>query len=271
MTLMVTDAVVLHIFDYLETSRIVRLATREMGVQSALARGARRSRSRYGSALDLFASGVAELSTKPGRELHTLTSFDVVRARPRLAEDLGRFTGASALAELTLRFSGEDTHPELFETFVAALDALDAADSGTTVDVSLCSAWRIVGELGFAPSLDRCSSCETIVPADQPASFSHRAGGVLCAGCARLEPVSRSLPPDARDVLATWLGGDQVRSLDSGQRRAHQRLLREFLREHLAEGRALRAFEVWEHERWDEPAPAAAASIADAAEPTANR
>jgi DNA repair protein RecO (recombination protein O) len=270
MTLLVTDAVVLHIFDYLETSRIVRLATREMGVQSALARGARRSRSRYGSALDLFASGVAELSTKPGRELHTLTSFEVIRARPRLAEDLGRFTGASALAELALRFSGEDTHPELFETFVAALDALDVAEAGTTVDVSLCSAWRIIGELGFGPSLDRCSSCETVVPADQPASFSHRAGGVICVACARLEPVNRSLPPDARRVLATWLGGDQARPLDSGQRRAHQRLLREFLREHLAEGRALRAFEVWEHERWDEPAPTGG-PIAEAPAPDAMR
>ena len=37
------------------------------------------------------------------------------RARPGLAEDLGRFTGASALAELALRFSGEDTHPALFD------------------------------------------------------------------------------------------------------------------------------------------------------------
>jgi DNA repair protein RecO (recombination protein O) len=270
MTVLVTDAVVLHIFDYLETSRIVRLATREMGVQSALARGARRSRSRYGSALDLFASGVAELSTKPGRELHTLSSFDVVRARPRLAEDLGRFTGASALAELALRFSGEDTHPELFDTFVEALDALDVAESGTTVDVSLRSAWRIVGELGFGPSLDRCSSCESVVPGDQPASFSHRAGGVICAACARLEPVSRSLPPDARGVLAGWLEGEHGVPLDPGQRRAHQRLLREFLREHLAEGRPLRAFDVWERERWDEPVVAARIPIADARSLDAN-
>jgi DNA repair protein RecO (recombination protein O) len=54
-----TPAVVLHAFDYSETSRIVRLATREAGVQSALARGAKRSRSRYGSAFGLVAEGVA--------------------------------------------------------------------------------------------------------------------------------------------------------------------------------------------------------------------
>jgi len=252
MTALRTEAVVLHIFDYLETSRIVRIATREVGVQSVLARGARRSRSRYGSALDLFASGVAEIATKAGRDLHTLTSFDVQRARAGLAEDLGRFTGASALAELALRFSGEDTHPALFDTLVASLDALDVSPEGETVEVSLGCAWRIVSELGFAPSLDRCASCEAAVPETEAALFSHRSGGVLCPGCARLEPVHRALPPSARAMLASWLAGEPVRGLPAGERRAHQRLLREFLREHLADGRTLRAFDVWEHERWEE-------------------
>jgi DNA repair protein RecO (recombination protein O) len=247
-----TDAVVLHVFDYLETSRIVRMATRELGVQSALARGARRSRSRYGSALDLFASGVAELSMKPGRDLHTLTSFDVQGSRPGLGEDLGRFTGASAIAELALRFTGEDTHPALYDVLVSSIDALDVAAPSETIDVSLGCAWRIVGELGFAPSLDRCSSCEAVVPTAEVAPFSHRAGGVLCADCARLEPVHRSLPADARSALAAWLAGNLPPALGAGERRAHQRLLREFLREHLADGRALRAFEVWECERWEE-------------------
>ena len=252
MPLIRTDAVVLHVFDYLETSRIVRMATRDLGVQSALARGARRSRSRYGSALDLFASGVAEISTKPGRELHTLTSFDVQRARPGLAEDLGRFTGASALAELALRFSGEDTHPALFETLIESLESLDRAAPGETVDVSLGAAWRIVAELGFGPSLDNCGSCDRTVTPEETVPFSHRAGGVLCADCARLEPVHRALPATARRALVAWLAGSTPSALNDGERRAHQRLLREFLREHLAEGRALRAFEVWEHERWDE-------------------
>ncbi|HEX5831959.1 MAG TPA: recombination protein O N-terminal domain-containing protein, partial [Gemmatimonadaceae bacterium] len=64
MPLVATEAVVLHVLDYLESSRILRLATREAGVVSVLAKGARRARSRVGSAVDLFAGGVAQLYLK---------------------------------------------------------------------------------------------------------------------------------------------------------------------------------------------------------------
>src|SRR5947199_8339903 len=101
MSAVVTDAIVLHSFDYLEASRILKLVTREAGVASVLAGGARRSKRRFGAALDLYAQGTAELQTKPGRDLDTLSAFDVTRARPQLAAQLSRFTGASAIAELT--------------------------------------------------------------------------------------------------------------------------------------------------------------------------
>ena len=81
MSLLVTDAIVLHAFDYLESSRILRLVTRDGGLRSVLARGARRPKSRYGTALDLFAEGSAQLYIKPNRELHNLSAFEIVRAR----------------------------------------------------------------------------------------------------------------------------------------------------------------------------------------------
>ena len=101
---LVTEAIVLHAFDYLETSRIIRLMTREAGVQSVLARGARGSKKRFGSAMDLFAQGLVEIHMRPNRELQALTSFEVTRARPQLATDVGRFTAGSMIAELALRW-----------------------------------------------------------------------------------------------------------------------------------------------------------------------
>jgi DNA repair protein RecO (recombination protein O) len=245
-----TDAVVLHVFDYLETSRIFRLATRDAGVQSVLARGARRSKSRYGTALDLFASGTAEIYVKSGRDLQTLASFDVTRSRRTLAADLERFTAASAIAELTTRFATGEAHAELYEALVATLDAIGDAQARASVDAALGGAWQLVAQMGFAPTLDVCASCHSALPDDAAASFSHPAGGVLCRRCASLAGASRLLPADARTTLRVWLSGAAGAIADDLARRAHQRLLREFLSEHLADGRPLRAYEVWERNGW---------------------
>ncbi|HKG92845.1 MAG TPA: DNA repair protein RecO [Gemmatimonadaceae bacterium] len=250
MPLVSTDAVVLHAFDYLETSRILRLATREAGVQTVLARGARRSQRRFGSAVDLFAQGAAQIYTKSGRDLNTLASFDVVRARPELAADLGRFAGASAVAEMMLRFGRDDSQPALFDTLVAALDAIGTAPPELAREAALAGAWHIVAELGFAPAVDLCGGCHEPLDPEAQAMFSHPAGGVLCARCARMHPGNRVLPASARGALREWIGGGRAGPRADGELRAHQRLLREFLREHLTDGRPLRAFEAWEHDRW---------------------
>ncbi|MBX6332458.1 MAG: DNA repair protein RecO [Gemmatimonadaceae bacterium] len=254
MPLVATDAIVLHAFDYSESSRILRLATREAGVQSVLARGARRAKSRFGTALDLFAQGTAQLYLKEGRDLQTLAGFDVLHARPALGADLGRFAAASALAELVLRFGTvNEAHPALFDALAHALDHLATAEPAQASEAGLAGAWHLVAQLGFAPSLGACSICHADVRADGPLPFSHVAGGVLCAGCARTHPGGRTLPSAAREAIATWSGAGRVHGLDAREARAHQRLLREFLQEHLADGRLLRAFEAWEHGGWSAP------------------
>jgi DNA repair protein RecO (recombination protein O) len=245
MPLLSTDAIVLHAFDYLESSRMLRLAPREAGVRSAIAKGARRSSRRFGGGLDLFSRGVAHLYTKPERDLDTLAGFDDLRPNIALASDLGRFTGASAIAELTLRFSREASVDEsLFDAVAGALDAIADAPADQTRAAVLAGAWRIVSELGFAPILDECADCHASLPAGDVVMFSHPAGGTLCARCARLAR-GRVLPPEARGAVRAWLGGGAVDLADGGQARAHQRLLREFLGEHLVDGRPLRAFDAW--------------------------
>jgi DNA repair protein RecO (recombination protein O) len=250
MTLVVTEAIVLHAFDYLESSRIFRLVTREAGVRSVLARGARRSKRRFGAALDLYAQGSAELQTKVGRDLDTLTAFDVTRARPQLAAQLSRFTGASAIAELTIRFGRDAADPGLFDAVMTSLDEIAVAPPDRARDVTLAGAWRVLSELGVAPTVDNCAECHAAIDPDSSAIFSHPAGGALCARCGHLARGGRTLPPSARGALRDWLRGVPHPLGDSGDARAHQRLLREFLREHLADDRPLRAFEVWEHDAW---------------------
>lgn len=249
MSLVVTEATVLHAFDYLESSRIVRFATREAGVVSVIAKGARRSRRGQGNPLDLFTDGVVQLHVREGRDLHTLATFDPVRARPRLATDLARFGAAEAIAELVLRFGRDDEHPELYERLRDALDAIAASAPADARAAALGGAWRLVAELGFAPTTADCASCHVALADDADVVFHHRAGGALCARCAVMARGGRTLPAEARRVLRRLVEGE-VPTLDEPAGRAHQRLLREFLHEHLTDGRPLRAMEMWERERW---------------------
>lgn len=250
MSVLVSDAIVLHAFDYLESSRIVRLATREGGVRSALARGARRSQRRFGSALDLFAQGTVELSTKPGRDLDTMTGFDVSMSRTALAEDLGRFAGASTIAELVLHFSTEHADPALFDAVAAALDGIGGAERGRALEATLAGAWYVIAALGFTPTLTECADCHAPIDDAAEVRFSHPSGGVLCSRCARRAPGGRRLPAEARHIIGAWTVGRNAPPLPPADARAHQRLLREFLQHHVVDGRQLRAYDLWERGAW---------------------
>lgn len=241
-----TEAIVLHGFDYRETSRIVRLATREAGVISLIARGAKRPKSRFGHGLDLFTSGMAQLVRHPTRDLHTLTSFDASRARPELAESLERFAAAAALGELCIRFASEDSEGAIHDALVFGLDAIGVATDADVPSRTLAAAWRLVSELGFAPALELCASCHTPFADAEVVRFAHRAGGALCGACASLAPGARVLPLGARRTLIEWARGETSGPLDAATVRAHQRLFREFVEEHLADGKAMRAWLAWE-------------------------
>lgn len=250
MALSVTEAIVLHAFDYLESSRIIRLLTRDAGVQSVLARGARKSRGRYGSALDLFAEGTAQIYMKSGRELHNLSSFEIARSRDALAQDVGRFTAASTVAELALRFASEEENPLLYDTVSDVLDRIARAAAERTIQEGLAGCWRIVSVLGFTPELSSCSLCHTPLRDSDDATFAHSSGGIVCASCARLAPAGRRIPASARASIREWLEDTPSAYMSEPESRSHQRLLREFLAAHLTDERPLRAFAVWEHERW---------------------
>src|SRR2546428_4473171 len=124
MALVTTPAVVLQTYRYSETSKVVRLATRELGVQSAIAKGALRPNSRFGAGLELLSEGAAQLYYRDNRDLQTLAAFDLERLRRELATDLGRFSAAAALAELMVRMAPPAPLPAAYDTLTSGLDAL---------------------------------------------------------------------------------------------------------------------------------------------------
>ncbi|MCZ6917691.1 MAG: DNA repair protein RecO [Gemmatimonadetes bacterium] len=250
-----TPAIVLHTFPYGESSKIVRLATREHGVLSAIAKGARRPKSRFGARIQLLSEGIAQLYIKQTRDLQTLAEFDVENQRVDLSHDVVRYASATAIAELVLRFSPEEPHPEIYQLLSALLDTLAEIETSRLAEVSLGAMWSIVGALGFAPAIDGCAVDGRAIGAGD-ADFSVADGGLVCATCARARETSR-IGADDRAALRFLVQGGVASMIDDGtwslspkHAAAHRRLLSRFVRLHVAEGRELRALDFWEGLPW---------------------
>src|SRR5258708_27001021 len=144
MSLVTTPALVLQTYRYSETSKVVRLATRDLGVHSAIAKGALRPKSRFGAGLELLSEGMAQLYFRETRELHTLGAFDLVNLRRDLAGDLRPFAGPPALAEVMLKMAPPAPLPVAYGTLTAAFFFNDAAPPDRVDASGVRALWRLV-------------------------------------------------------------------------------------------------------------------------------
>lgn len=245
-----TPAIILGALRYGDTSKIVRLATRDLGIRSALAKGALRPRSRFGASLQLLSEGVAHLYLKDTRDLQTLAAFDLTSLRAGLAADLPRFAAAAAIGEVAWRFSPAEAHPDSFDLLSGALTMLETAPSEAVEVLGLRMLWRLVSVLGFAPALHRCARDGTPLAPDAPLRFSAAEGGALCPECASGHGVTTLAPTDRRDLEALVSPTAELPVLDERHAASHRRLFARFLRHHLAEGGEMPAITFWEERPW---------------------
>jgi len=252
MSLVKTAAIVLHAFKYSESSKIVRLATEDVGIQSAIAKGALRPKSKFGARLQVLSEGIAELYLKPNRELQTLSEFAVSNQHAGLAGDVRRYGTAAALAELVLRSAPAEPNPAIFQYLAAAVSQLDLIDPGQVDTVAIGVLWGAVSVLGFAPAVDGCARDGRRLP-EGAVSFSVAEGGFLCSQCAAHGETTRIGKGD-RQVLESFVhgAGDGVGSIPPRHAAAHRRLLRQFIQRHLSEDRELKALDFWETLSWND-------------------
>jgi len=245
-----TPAIILGAIRYGDTSKIVRLATRDLGIRSALAKGALRPRSRFGASLQLLSEGVAHLYLKDTRELQTLAAFDLTSLRAGLAGDLPRFAAAAAIGEVAWRFSPAEAHHDSYDLLSGALTVLETAPAEAVEVLGLRMLWRLVSVLGFAPALDRCARDGVALAPDQPLLFSAVDGGGLCPQCGAGHGGSKLSVADRRDLEALVRADLELPVLDDRHAASHRRLFARFLRHHLAEGGEMPAITFWEDRPW---------------------
>jgi DNA repair protein RecO (recombination protein O) len=245
-----TPAIILSTIRYGETSKIVRLATRWHGVQSAIAKGALRPRSRFGASLQLLSAGSAHLILSDRRDLHTLTAFDLHHLRSELAAGVARFATASVLAELMARFAPAEPHPESYDALERSLALLERAEGDQLAAQAVRAIWTLVGALGFSPALEVCVQDGCDLPLQGELRFGVIEGGALCVRCAQGKDVTR-LPESARRDLAALVAPEApLPQLDRRHGAAHRRLLIRYIQYHLAEGARLPALEFWGKSAW---------------------
>lgn len=167
-----------------EADRIVTLFSRERGKQSAVAKGARKTQSKFGARLDFF-SRVA-LMLHEGKSLDVITSVQTVKAIWEQLVDPDAYAAASYVAETIDSLCEPDLAvPELYETLCEFQDAL--AERVDRDRLLAAADLRILSALGFAPELDACARCGAML-GQRPlvggrAHLSPQAGGLLCTAC----------------------------------------------------------------------------------------
>jgi DNA repair protein RecO (recombination protein O) len=242
------DAIVLTSLRYGETSKIVRLATRELGVQSAIAKGALRPRSRFATALQPLSLGRGLLILSRRSDLHTLTAFELTHVPSGLGAALQRYAAASVLAEMMLRFAPAAQHAEAYDLLANALLDLESTPRDRAGSHGLRWLWRLVAVLGFEPALDSCVMDGTPISEEGPLAFSVLEGGALCPPCARTTAASFLPPADRSDLAALLAERAPIPELDPPHEAAHRRLLSRYVRAQLGGDAPLPALDFWQHE-----------------------
>ncbi|MGH8774857.1 MAG: DNA repair protein RecO [Jiangellaceae bacterium] len=247
MSLYRDEGVVLRTQKLGEADRIVTLLTRGNGRVRAVAKGVRRTTSRFGARLEPFMHVDLQLAT--GRSLDVVTQAETIAPYGMsITGDYARYTASTAILETAERLAAEEREPALqhFLLLVGALKSIaeGAHDPGLVLDAYLL---RGLSVAGFAPSFADCARCTAAGP---HRFFSVPAGGMVCADC---RP-SGTVAPAASTValLAALLSGDWTVADASEQRprREASGIVAAFLQWHLERG--LRSLPLVER-RGDEP------------------
>lgn len=177
-----TEAVVLRSIRYGEADRILHLYSKTHGRIGAIAKGARRPKSRFGGRLEPFFR--LDLVLHEGRgELLTVTGVATVDGFPRLRASGRSLDAAARACDAVLRLlDSPEPNPPAYNLLCRYLSLLDDPTAGRAGGLETALSFRLKLALaaGFAPELASCAHCGD---ADHLSGFSGAAGGIVCSSC----------------------------------------------------------------------------------------
>ncbi|MGH8874557.1 MAG: DNA repair protein RecO [Acidimicrobiia bacterium] len=221
------QGIVLRGFPFGEADRVVVVLSPNRGKLRTVAKGVRKTKSRFGGRLEPFTH--VDLVVYEGRNLDTITQVSVIEAFPRLRADLDRVMAAGVMAETADAVAQEqEPSPRLFLLLQRGLRALEAGGSGP--DLVTAFLLKFAEVVGVAPALEVCASCGT---GGRLERFSFSAGGVVCGSCSADGAVR--LRAGITDYLAGLAGAElgELPPGDSAMAGEAMGLARRFVEYHL--------------------------------------
>jgi DNA repair protein RecO (recombination protein O) len=196
------SGVVLRHYQLGEADRIVVLLTAEHGKVRAVAKGVRRTMSKFGARLEPMSH--VRLLLYRGRELDIVSQAESVEPLAPLLADLDRASQGIAVLEAVDQLALErEPNPELYRMLVGVLRTIAARRSPVVVPAFY---WKLLAAEGLRPQLDACVRCGGSEPDVTLVAFDVAEGGVVCRTCRSGSPLSASGLAMLRDVLGGRLG-----------------------------------------------------------------
>lgn len=194
------QGIVLRGYPFGEADRVVVILSPNNGKLRTVAKGIRKTKSRFGGRLEPFTH--VDLVLYEGRNLDTITQVSVIEAFPSMRADLDRVLVAGTMVEAVDAVASEDDpSARLFLLLQRGLRALEARRDGPDLVTSFLL--KLTDVIGFAPALDRCAGCGR---RDVPLRFSLSAGGAVCTSCRSSGTIR--LRPGLTDYLAALASSD---------------------------------------------------------------
>ncbi len=156
-----TEAIVLHAFNYGDTSKIVTVYSRKYGKIKIVAKGARNPKSnKFGSSLELMTYSSIVLYKKEHKDLHLLSKSEIVAPFNRMQDDSEKiFTGLALIELVNMVMHDEEENETIFTLLVESLHTIDQS-SKNSINVLLGFFIKMFQQFGFGLSIDSCSECD---------------------------------------------------------------------------------------------------------------
>jgi DNA repair protein RecO (recombination protein O) len=206
-----TEAIVLRSIRYGEADRVLHVYTPGYGRLSAIAKGVRRARSRFGARLEPFFH--IRVMLHEGRsDLHTVTGADTIETHRGLREHAATLDAAARACDAVGRlFETPDPHPEVFRLLANELALLDLDPVYARPATGLAFRLKLLLAAGIVPQLGSCTGCGE---SEHLRGFSASAGGVVCSSC---EAAAFPLGEECHSFLVGALGRPLAQAPDASQ------------------------------------------------------